>query len=118
MEEAEESNEARLEEKKAPSNSSVAPEIQAIINAQIQNIQSDPNVPQLYVNGFTVMNTLTDFRLILTRNDKAVVHLTFSHSTIKSLVGIVSNTLTDFEQKTKSNIQTLEELIKNLADGN
>jgi hypothetical protein len=87
------------------------------IKEQIESAITDPNVPNIYCNGFVVTLGTGDILLILKRHDKAIANVSLSYSVAKTLAERLGGMISHLEGKTERTILTTDQLRESLQGG-
>ena len=78
-----------------------------------ENAMSDPSVPKLYTNGYTIASSDTDFILLMTQNGVPMQIVNMSFTTFKSFSLKAADAVKKFEENTGITINTVENIRSN-----
>ena len=81
-----------------------------LVQQQFERAMELPNDRRLYCNGFTIAIAAPDIAIILLYNNQPIAIVNTSHVTAKSFGVTLAKLLTVFEEQTKQDILTIDEI--------
>jgi hypothetical protein len=91
------------------------PEVDSAVQQLLQAGLELPAEKKLYFNGFALATSAADFVIVLMYNNQPMALLNGSHSTVKTLLKKLEQTIRDFEEETGQPILTLDEISSAIA---
>lgn len=85
-------------------------EISSVVPLNFQELLNDNSINNLYINGFSMGHTLTEAHLILMEHGKPKAIAQMPLTIVKTLAVGLNNLVSSFEETTKQQVKSLEEI--------
>jgi hypothetical protein len=86
--------------------------------ADIQRALQSPDLPQYYVNSFTVTVGTGDVLIVMKRNNQQIGMIQVSYTVAKSLGEVLSDVIAGLEKVTGHEIMTSKYIERKVQEGN
>jgi hypothetical protein len=91
--------------------------LEELFAADIQNVLGSINLPQYYVNSFTVTLGTGDVLIVMKRNGKPVGSFQVSYTVAKSFVEVLNDLISQLEKRTGNTIMTSKFIEQSMQEG-
>jgi hypothetical protein len=94
--------------------------LQAMFAADVQAATETDNLPQYYVNSFTVTLGTGDVLIVMKRNGRPLASMQVSYTVAKSLIEVLNGLIARLENRTGNTIMTskfIEQKMQESEDG-
>jgi len=91
--------------------------LEAMFAADVGRALEPNNLPQFYVNSFTVTLGIGDVLIVMKRNGVAVASMQVSYTVAKSLVEVIGSLIKVLEDRTGNSIMTSKFIEKMMQEG-
>ena len=83
---------------------------------KIEEALSNAQIPELYINGYTIASSASDIVVILLRNGRPVQTLNVSFTLAKTLAIGLNDVVQNIEKKANMDIKTTHDIAKVLEE--